>query len=331
MIDVWQAEGKQMWRRSLTVIVLSMLLLGLASCSRGKNTEPVAMPDPGATVRLNPVPVRVMRIEPVRPGSAPEQLRGKGSVWVDGEADPKGTWEPFYVWTGGSGTCSVGTAVLSSPEWQTEYPCPENVGQLTIYRIDRTGMSIAFLTARGGSGTFSLVSHDWTFSESGQPAGLYPSNTRTGVQGVDRFLQAIVDGNAAQLDTFVRMAEYQCSKVEGNSGEPPCEPDEPDNTRIKAFVRAACNVQFIRDQSLARELTKQWLLPRPLWLHSAYSLEPRPITGMAAYALVFADHPDDEQAVTAYLDADGMLVQIQGHCGPPDVPSPGAKVLLPKK
>lgn len=320
-----------MLRRWLSGVALNLLLLGLAGCSSLPSPEPVAAPDPGTTDRFNPVPPRVLRVEPVWPSSKSEQLQGKGSVWVDGEANPKGIWEPFYVWTGGPGTCSVGTTVSGSPEWQREYPCPKNLGQLTIYQIDQSGMSIAFLTAQGGSGTFHLVSHAWTFSESGTPEGLYPANAKTGVEGVDRFLQAVVDRNAGQLDKSVKLAEYQCSKAEGNSGAPPCEPSEPENTTIKAFVRAACNVQFVRDESLARELTAQWLLPRPLWLHSAYALEPRPISGMAAYALVLAGHPEDNQAITAYLDANGMLVQMEGHCGPPSLPSPEAKALLPKK
>ncbi|MCL6599698.1 MAG: hypothetical protein K6T81_13300 [Alicyclobacillus macrosporangiidus] len=55
------------------------------------------------------------------------------------------------------------TPYVSGVEW-VHYPCPRNIGRLTITGITNDGTLVHFVSSQGVQGTLDLTTHQWRFS-----------------------------------------------------------------------------------------------------------------------------------------------------------------------
>jgi hypothetical protein len=113
-----------------------------------------------------PLPGRVTRQEELREVEGAENILAsdpRSSIWLNGEVQVDGEWQPFYVWAdGGKSYCGLGTAVDGKwVPWYQVYPCPEPMGALRITGIDKTGQQVSFVAPDGRTGRFDLAARTW--------------------------------------------------------------------------------------------------------------------------------------------------------------------------
>gem|GEM_PF-4645188 len=90
----------------------------------------------------------------------------RSSVWLNGEVQVDGEWQPLYVWADGrEGLCGLVTAVRGRwLPWYQVYPCPEPMGTLRITGVDQTGRTVSFVAPDGRAGRFDLATLVWHIS-----------------------------------------------------------------------------------------------------------------------------------------------------------------------
>lgn len=113
-----------------------------------------------------PLPGRVTKQEELAVRDATDGILAadpRSSIWLNGEVQIDGEWQPFYVWADGrNGMCGLGTAVSDRwVPWYEVYPCPEPMGALRITGIDKTGQTVSFAAPDGRTGRFDLAARTW--------------------------------------------------------------------------------------------------------------------------------------------------------------------------
>ncbi|MCK5429309.1 MAG: hypothetical protein KAI94_07550 [Anaerolineales bacterium] len=156
-----------------------------------------------------------------------------------------------------------------------------------------------------------------------------PAATRTGIEEVDRLVEAILSNQVDARRALVHFAEVGCTTADGLGGPPKCEPAEQDGTPVEVLPILGTEGHHVRRASIDRALSFNveglyaiYLVPEDVWQDESYPA--------GEYGLVFILF-DNPFPMTVHVK-EGGIVRLDFHTGitPAEVIEPkGGELILP--
>lgn len=101
----------------------------------------------------------------------------------------------------------------------------------------------------------------------------HPLDTRTGVEVIDRVLDAVTSGDRQALFSMVEFTNAKCTKLEGLGGPPKCREGEPEGTPMEVLPFLSSEGHYMR-----RDEIEQWNGIDPTGLYAIYAVNAAAIT-----------------------------------------------------
>jgi hypothetical protein len=137
----------------------------------------------------------------------------------------------------------------------------------------------------------------------------YPPGTRSGIEEIDKVINAIQDEDIDARLELVRLITTACTTTDGLGGPPKCQPDERDSTLIDAFPVSYGEGTHIRQEDIkdvfgftVRGLFAVYRVPG-----DAYETDYWPA---GEYGIVFTSEEGGYPHVITVLVEDGQIVRL---------------------
>ncbi|HSR47593.1 MAG TPA: hypothetical protein VLL77_06340 [Anaerolineales bacterium] len=137
----------------------------------------------------------------------------------------------------------------------------------------------------------------------------YPSETRTGIAGLDRILDAVLTGSPPLTLDLVRLTTTACSTAEGLGGPPKCQDGETEGTLVQVLPVSYGEGTFIRSSNAqsALDFSVMDLLAVYRVPATAYRADYWPA---GEYGIVFTTGDGGFLHVITLIIEDGKIVRI---------------------
>ena len=94
---------------------------------------------------------------------------------------------------------------------------------------------------------------------SATPVNTYPPDTRTGIDVIDKAIEAVLSGDPQAVIAQLSFHPYRCDNApSGSQGTNPCPPGVPEGSAVDVIAAGGCDVSFLaRDRaSLVTQVTQ---------------------------------------------------------------------------
>jgi hypothetical protein len=138
----------------------------------------------------------------------------------------------------------------------------------------RVPLAILLILAAAACAPVTPVIQEVVASRTPTPAELYyPLDTRTGVEVIDRVLDAVASGDRQALFSVVEFTNAECTKAEGLGGPPKCREGEAEGSPVEALPFLSSEGHHLR-----RDEINQWNEIDAIGLYAIYEVNAAAIT-----------------------------------------------------
>jgi hypothetical protein len=95
-----------------------------------------------------------------------------------------------------------------------------------------------------------IIQESVSAPQSATPDPYYPLSTRTGIEEIDRILDA--SGDVQELRSLIQFTSARCTRLEGLGGPPKCLPDEGEGTRVNVLPFLGPEGSFLRNDEIEK-------------------------------------------------------------------------------
>jgi hypothetical protein len=137
----------------------------------------------------------------------------------------------------------------------------------------------------------------------------YPPDTRTGIEGIDRVIDAIMSQDIDHKLELVRYTESACTTSDGLGGPPKCESGEADGTKVEAFPVSSGEGHHVRLDDIQKtfDFTVRGLFAVYVVPEDAYQADFWPA---GHYGIVFTSEEGGYPHTVTVLVEDGQIVRL---------------------
>jgi len=115
----------------------------------------------------------------------------------------------------------------------------------------RVPHAILLIMAAAACAPVTPATQEVVASRTPVPAEPYhPLDTRTGVEVIDRVLDAVASGDRQALYSVVKFTDAKCTRREGLGGPPNCREGEPEGTPVEVLSFLSSEGGFLRKDEI---------------------------------------------------------------------------------